>query len=335
VIGGVEVFRDLSPLRQLSRELEERYSFGQIIGKSKPMRELFALLENVAETDSTVLIYGESGTGKELVARALHYNGPRREGPFVAVNCAALPEALLESELFGYERGAFTGATRSKPGRFELADGGTLFLDEVGEMGLAVQAKLLRVLDQKEFERLGGTKTIRVDVRIIAATNRDLEADVASGRFRRDLFYRLNVVSIHLPPLRERREDIPLLVEHFVRKFGEKMGRKVRSVSPEAMRLLMDYDWPGNVRELENAIEHAFVMMRGDTILPEDLPETIRERKASVVPGGRGLLEDGERQALLAALEQAGWNRGEAARILGISRTTLWRKMRKHGLIHK
>jgi len=335
VIGGVEVFRDLSALRQLSRELEERYSFGQIIGKSKLMRELFALLENVAETDSTVLIYGESGTGKELVARALHYNGPRKEGHFVPVNCAALPEALLESELFGYERGAFTGATRSKPGRFELADGGTLFLDEVGEMGQAVQAKLLRVLDQREFERLGGTKTIRTDVRIIAATNRDLETDVASGRFRRDLFYRLNVVSIHLPPLRERREDIPLLVEHFVRKLNEKMGRKVKGVSSEAMRLLMDYDWPGNVRELENAIESAFVIGRRDVIRPEDLPEVVRRKRVPAVPEGRGLLEEGERQALLAALERAGWNRGEAARLLGISRATLWRKMRKHGLIQK
>ncbi|HID10712.1 MAG TPA: hypothetical protein EYP17_05360, partial [Candidatus Latescibacteria bacterium] len=241
----------------------------------------------------------------------------------------------LESELFGYERGAFTGATRSKPGRFELADGGTLFLDEVGEMGQAVQAKLLRVLDQREFERLGGTKTIRTDVRIIAATNRDLETDVASGRFRRDLFYRLNVVSIHLPPLRERREDIPLLVEHFVRKLNEKMGRKVKGVSSEAMRLLMDYDWPGNVRELENAIESAFVIGRRDVIRPEDLPEVVRRKRVPAVPEGRGLLEEGERQALLAALERAGWNRGEAARLLGISRATLWRKMRKHGLIQK
>ena len=335
VIGGVEVFRDLSPLRQLSRELEERYSFGQIIGKSKPMRELFALLENVAETDSTVLIYGESGTGKELVARALHYNGPRREGPFVAVNCAALPESLLESELFGYERGAFTGATRSKPGRFELADGGTLFLDEVGEMGPSVQAKLLRVLDRKEFERLGGTRTIRTDVRIIAATNRDLEADVASGRFRRDLFYRLNVVSIRLPPLRERKEDIPLLVEHFVRKFNERMGKKVKGVSPEAMRLLMDYDWPGNVRELENAIESAFVMGKGDLITPEDLPEAVRGREGSAVPEGKGLLDEGERRAILEALERTGWRKGEAAKVLGVSRATLWRKMKKHGLIQK
>jgi len=335
-IGAVETFRDLSTLRRLSREVQERYGFGNIVGKSKVMQEVFDLIELVSETDATVLIQGESGTGKELVARAIHYHSSRKDGPFVAVNCAALTESLLESELFGHEKGAFTGAIRAKPGRFELADGGTLFLDEIGEISPAVQVKLLRFLDQRSFERVGGTKPISVDVRIIAATNKDLRQEVREGRFREDLFYRLNVVPIQLPPLRERVEDIPLLVEHFLEKLNRRLGRNVRRVSPEAMQCLMDYDWPGNVRELENALEQALVRCRGEEITPEHLPRQICK---GVGPPIEAEAEDvnpfeaAERQILLAALRESGGRRVEAARRLGVSKATLWRKMKKHGLL--
>ena len=335
VIGAVETFRDLSALRRLSREVQERYGFGNIVGKSKAMQSVYELLDLVAETDATVLILGESGTGKELVARAIHYNSPRKHGPFVAVNCAALTESLLESELFGHEKGAFTGAIRSKPGRFELANGGTLFLDEIGEISPAVQVKLLRFLDQRTFERVGGTQPISVDVRIIAATNRDLWKEVQEGRFREDLFYRLNVVPIHLPPLRERKDDIPLLVEHFLEKLNKRLRRDVKRVSAEAMQCLLEYPWPGNVRELENAIEQALVKCRGEEILPQHLPanvcaDTSRQTLDLSAPD---LLDAAERQAILVALHEAGGKRAEAARRLGVSKVTLWRKMKKHGLV--
>jgi len=335
-VGGVETFRDLSRIRQLTEELEGRYRFDRIVGKSKRMQELYDLLENVSGTDATVLIQGESGTGKELVARAVHRHSDRREGPFVAVNCAALPEQLLESELFGHEKGAFTGAIRRRSGRFELADRGTLFLDEVGDMSPGVQAKLLRVLDQHEFERIGGDETIQVDVRILAATNRDLAEEVDRGMFRRDLYYRLNVIAIWLPPLREHPDDISLLIDHFVTRFNEKMNRQIRGVSPDAMRMLTAHSWPGNVRELENAIEHAFVQCKDDTVRTEDLPKSLRLEATSAderieIDGDRPL-EDSERRVLIRILEEVQGNRREAARRLGISRTTLWRKMKRYGL---
>jgi len=335
VIGAVETFRDLSALRRLTREVQERYGFGNIVGKSKAMQEVYELLDLVAETDATVLILGESGTGKELVARAIHYNSPRKHGPFVAVNCAALTETLLESELFGHEKGAFTGAFRSKPGRFELANGGTLFLDEIGEISPAVQVKLLRFLDQRTFERVGGTEPIAVDVRIIAATNRDLWKEVKEGRFREDLFYRLNVVPIHLPPLRERKDDIPLLVEHFLEKLNARLRRNVKRVSAEAMQCLLEYPWPGNVRELENAIEQALVRCRGEELQPEHLPMQVcsKAMRQTLDLGAADLLDAAERQAILLALHESGGKRAEAARRLGVSKVTLWRKMKKHGLV--
>jgi len=336
VIGAVETFRDLSEVRQLTRALETRYQFANILGKSKPMQELYDLLENVVETDATVLIQGESGTGKELVARAIHFHGPRREKPFIPVNCSALSENLLESELFGHEKGAFTGAIRTKPGRFELANGGTLFLDEVADMSPALQVKLLRVLDEQSFERVGGTQRIQVDVRIIAATNKDLLREVEEGRFREDLFYRLNVVPIWLPPLRQRLEDIPLLVEHFIERLNRKMNRHIRSISPEAMDLLMSYHWPGNIRELENAIEQAFVRCRGETILPEHLPAVLlssHKRTVFSIPSLKLPLQETEKEIIRQALLEANQSRMAAARKLGISKATLWRKMKKYGLL--
>ena len=335
-IGGVETFRDFSRIRELTEELEGRYRFDRIVGKSKRMQELYDLLENVSVTDATVLIQGESGTGKELVARAIHRHSDRREGPFLAVNCAALPEALLESELFGHEKGAFTGAIRQRLGRFELADRGILFLDEVAEMTTEVQAKLLRVLDRHEFERVGGTEVIQVDVRILAATNRNLAEEVERGTFRRDLYYRLNVIFIWLPPLRDHPDDIPLLIGHFIARFNEKMNRQIRRVSPEAMRVLTAHTWPGNVRELENAIEHAFVQCREDVIRVEDLPRSTDVGAMSADPEVEietaRPLEESEKRVLIRILEEVQGNRGEAARRLGISRTSLWRKMKKHGV---
>ncbi|MCK5380314.1 MAG: sigma 54-interacting transcriptional regulator [Candidatus Latescibacteria bacterium] len=335
VIGGVATFRDLSRVKELTKALEGRYSFHNLIGKSKPMQELYDLLENVAESDATVLIQGESGTGKELVARAIHYNGSRKDRPFVGVNCAALPEPLLESELFGHEKGAFTGAARRKPGRFEWAEGGTLFLDEVAEMSPVLQAKLLRVLDQRSFERVGGTESIHVDVRIIAATNRTLMEAVAQGAFRQDLYYRLNVVSIVLPPLSERREDIPLLSDHFIHSFNAKTDKAIRGVSQEAMRVLMDYAWPGNVRELENTIEHAFVQCAGGMLSVEHLPRNLRPEPSvadAALEGGDPLVEN-EKVLLQRVLRNVQGHRGKTAETLGISRPTLWRKMKKHGLL--
>ena len=336
IIGAVETFRDLSEVRQLTRALETRFQFANILGKSKPMQELYDLLENVVETDATVLIQGESGTGKELVARAIHFHGPRKEKPFLPVNCSALSENLLESELFGHEKGAFTGAIRTKPGRFERAHGGTLFLDEVADMSPALQVKLLRVLDEQAFERVGGTRRIQVDVRIIAATNKNLRREVEEGRFREDLFYRLNVVPIWLPPLRQRKEDIPLLVDHFIGRLNRRMKRRIHGVSPEAMDLLMSYHWPGNIRELENAVEQAFVLCRGEIIRPEHLPPHLR------VPGNEGRtsaaplkhpLEEAEKKLIQRALEESNQNRMAAARRLHISKATLWRKMKKYGLL--
>lgn len=301
-----------------------------MIGESPRMREVYRFIERIAPAEATVLIRGESGTGKELVAHAIHHNSERADKPFVAINCAVLSETLLESELFGYEKGAFTGAVAQKRGRFEVADGGTLFLDEVGELTPATQSKLLRVLQERQFERLGGTRTIDVDVRVIAATNRNLEIAIKDGTFRQDLFYRLNVISFTLPPLRERREDISLLAYHFAAKYSKKCKRQVSGISPEARACLVAYDWPGNVRELENAIERAVILSNTDVIMPEDLPETL----LGIAPAQPNLSNyqqaviEMKKQFLLRALDQANGSYTEAAKLLGIHRTNLHRLIR-------
>jgi len=305
-----------------------------IIGNSPKVRELLEMISYVAPTEATVLISGESGTGKELVAEALHYNSERRNGPFVKVNCAALAESLLESELFGHEKGAFTGADRQRNGKFVQADGGTLFLDEIGETSQAMQVKLLRVLQEHELQRVGGEKTIKVDVRILAATNRTLEDEVKNGNFREDLYYRLNVVTLPVPPLRERQGDIPLLVHHFVEKFAAKNRRVVTGVIPECMELLSRYPWPGNVRELENAIERGIILMRGEQLTEKSLPLSVQRCKkedASEHDGGQpSLLFLAEKKLILETLEQTEGNKSEAARRLGITRKTLQNKLNKY-----
>jgi transcriptional regulator with GAF, ATPase, and Fis domain len=312
-----------------------------MVGESAAMKRVYQLVARVAPTDSTVLIRGESGTGKELAAQALHQNSGRRERPFVAINCAALTETLLESELFGHERGAFTGALAQKKGKLEVADGGTLFLDEVGELAPVLQAKLLRVLQERAFERVGGTRTIRVDVRVVAATNRDLEEAVRAGAFRQDLYYRLNVVSFEMPALRERREDIALLASYFAAKYGAKFKRRVTGVSPEARECLAGYDWPGNVRELENAIERAVVLGSTASILPEDLPETVLEAEpaagsaAAPVTKYHEAVREAKRQLIARALEHSGGGVTEAARALGVHPNYLHRLMRNLNLRQK
>ncbi|MBV9923483.1 MAG: sigma 54-interacting transcriptional regulator [Acidobacteria bacterium] len=313
-----------------------------MVGESPAVKKVYQFIARVAPADTTVLVRGESGTGKELAARALHQNSPRGVRPFVAINCAALTETLLESELFGHERGAFTGALAQKKGKLEVADGGTLFLDEVGEMPHAIQAKLLRVLQEREFERVGGTRTIRVDVRVVAATNRDLEEAVRKGGFRQDLYYRLNVVSFEMPALRDRREDIPLLASYFVAKYAAKFKRRVTGLSPEARACLVNYDWPGNVRELENAVERAVVLGSTERVLPEDLPETVLDAApdpsaqgpdaAQPFPRYHDALRESKRQLILRALEQSAGNFTEAARLLGVHPNYLHRLIRNLNL---
>ena len=321
----------------LRERLGDRFDFSKIIGKSRKMKELFELLSQVAPTDATVLILGESGTGKELVANAIHHNSPRSSGPFIKVACAALPETLLESELFGHERGAFTGAVARREGRFQAAHRGSIFLDEVGEMSPATQAKLLRVLQEKEFEPLGSTRTMKVDVRVIAATNKDLAAEVKEGRFREDLYYRLNVVPVLLPPLRERKEDIPALAVHFFTIYRDKNRKELREISGKTLDLLVRYDWPGNIRELENCIERAVIMARGDIIAPADLPPSIQalslEKQDSGISFPAGIsLEEVEKALILKTLEDTGGNRSRAAEILGINRRTLQLKLKEYDL---
>ncbi len=332
---ALEFHRLEEEIRVLRERLGERFDFSSIIGRSRPMRELFEALALVAPSDATVLITGESGTGKELVANAIHQNSPRRDKPFVKVNCAALHENLLESELFGHERGAFTGAAAQRKGRFELAHGGTLFLDEIGDMSPATQAKVLRVLQEGEFERLGGSRTLKVDVRVIAATHRDLEAMVAEGAFRQDLYYRLSVVPVHLPPLRDRPEDIPLLAEHFLRIYAEKNRKPVAGFTPEAMDLLVRHPWPGNVRELQNAVERAVILCLGERITPRELPPALQgpagDEPQAPTPAGPRTLKDAERELILRTLEETGGNRTRAAQILGISRQTLINKLKEYG----
>ncbi len=332
-IGAVETFMDISELRNLSEHLREKFRYDSIIGRNKKMEKVFTLLDSVSQTDSSVLITGESGTGKELVARAIHLNSPRRNGPFVALNCSAFAESLIESELFGHEKGAFTGAVRTKGGKFELAQDGTLFLDEIGDISPAVQTKLLRVLETRQFERVGGNRSIRMNVRLIAATNKVLHDEISAGRFREDLFYRINVINIHLPPLRERMDDFPLLVSHFISKFNDRFGKMILRFSPEAYDVLAGYDWPGNVRELENVVEHAFVLSGGDVIQPECLPERIRTASAGR-PTAKPVsaLKDAEREAIMNVLMRNGGSRIKAAGELGINPSTLWRKMKKLGI---
>jgi len=311
----------------LRKTLEEKFQYDEIIGKSDAMQEIFGMISRVAPTDSTVLITGESGTGKELIAQAIHANSQRSYMPFIAISCGALPDTLLESELFGYEKGAFTGAIHAKRGRFEMADGGTLFLDEIGDISLKTQVGLLRVLQQKEISRLGSEKTTKVDVRILAATNRDLKQAIQEERFREDLYYRLNVISIHIPPLRERTEDIPLLVETFVRKFCAEMNKEEKKVGPSALKILMDYDWPGNVRELENVIERALVIGQGREILPDDLPFSKGVLRPTELPKSLKLMEKIHIERIL---KENDWNISKAARELEIDRQTLYNKMQKY-----
>lgn len=337
VCGGAETFRDLSELDGLRNELQHRFRMGDMIGRSKAMRKVMDILPAVADSASTVLILGETGTGKEVAARTIHHLGPRKNGPFVALNCAALPDTLLEAELFGYRAGAFTGAAKDRSGKVAAAEGGTLFLDEIGDLSAAVQVKLLRLLQDHTYEPLGDHRPRKADVRIIAATHRNLEQAVEQGRFRSDLYYRIHVVPVQIPPLRERREDIPLLTEWFVRRFNHTQGRHLQGVHPDAQALLMGYHWPGNVRELENTVERAFVLCRQGMILPEHLPGEIRPHEP--IRSGLGQTITHTRRSVEAAtiracLEQHNWNRGAAAAELGIHRSTLFRKMRKLG-IHK
>ena len=360
-VGGALYYmgtiRDLSIVERLQSEMTQRHRFGDILARSPQMKRIFSLIESIADTDVGVLIQGESGTGKELVARAIHDRSLRSEGPFHAVNCGALTLELLDSEIFGHEKGAFTGAVKEKPGRLELARGGTLFLDEVGDMPMALQVKMLRVLQERTFERVGGTRTLSMDARIIAATNIDLEKAVGQGRFRQDLYFRLHVVPIRLPPLRERQGDTELIAEHYLRVLATKSGRASKRFAPETLRIMMDYPWPGNVRELINAIEYAVAVSPGDLILPPDLPEQFRRpvrwnlgeepeaaasgpaatATASAPPAASpwppGGAIDGERQAILDALAANRYRRADTARVLGMSRTTLWRKMRELGLV--
>jgi len=338
---ALEHERLVSENRLWREELAHNYRFTGIIGKSPKMAEVYDLVERVAASNASVLIEGESGTGKELVARSIHYNGKRADRPLIALNCAALAEGVLESELFGHEKGAFTGAIKRKAGRFEMADKGTLFLDEIGDIPVPTQIKLLRVLQEHEFERVGGEKTIKVDVRIIAATNRDLMTAVKEGRFREDLYYRLNVVNIVIPPLRERREDIPQLADHFLKKFAKASGKRINGIDADAMEALVGYGWPGNVRELENIMERAVVLENDDTVTLSSLPMSVTGEAGTTggirVPSGGGnltdVLEDIERQLIIKALDDCGGSQTAAASSLGLKRSTLRYKLEKYGLV--
>jgi len=336
IIGGVETFRDLSAIEELKKELSQNYTVGDIISKNHLIHDIFSILPNIAESDSTVLIQGASGTGKELFAKAVRNLSRRKTKPFIKVNCGALPDTLLESELFGYVKGAFTDAKKDKPGRFALANGGTIFLDEVGDMSPSLQVKLLRVLQEKEYEPLGSTSPRKTDVRIIAATNKDLSKLVSERKFRDDLYYRLNVVKIDLPPLSQRREDIPLLIDAFIQKFNAKMGKQITGLSDQALRLLLNHDFPGNVRELENMVEHAFVLCAGNRIEMDCLPKelTMKQEKTdlSVSLKEEHPFEKAEAEIVKRILEKNKGNRVNAADELGISRATLWRKIKRYGL---
>jgi len=335
IIGGVETFKDLSIYKHLKEEIALKYSFENMVGKDKKMQKIYSLIETISPTSTTVLIMGETGTGKELVARAIHHNSPRKNKPFIKVDCTALPETLLESELFGYKRGAFTDARTDKLGKFQLADGGTIFLDEIGELPFSIQAKLLRVLEEHEFEPLGAVKSVKVDIRVIAATNRDLKKAIKERKFRPDLYYRLNIVPITLPPLRERVEDIPLLVQHFIKIFRRKFGKSISIVSQDVMDLLIDYAWPGNVRQLEHAIEHAFIHCTGRIIQARHLPDEIRQKSSILIDQiikTENPITTVEKEVITKVLKMNSWDQKRTAKVLKISRVTLWRKMKKLGI---
>jgi DNA-binding NtrC family response regulator len=314
----------------LTQALEKRYSFGNILGKNTRMQEVFGLISDIADTDSTVLIQGESGTGKELIARAIHFNSYRKNKPFVVANCSAYSQNLLESELFGHEKGSFTGAIRRKIGRFELADGGTIFLDEIGEVSPPTQILLLRVLQDHRFERVGGEETLEVDVRVIAATNKNLTEEMKKGTFREDLYYRLNVIPIFVPPLRERKDDIPLLASYFLQKFSRERGKEVASFSPEVIEILLAHSWPGNVRELENVIDHAIIISKQDKVLSKDLPQFLSQRP--LPPQESTTLQDYEKNLILKTLQDTNWNKHRASKKLNINRSTLYGKIKRYGL---
>jgi len=335
LLGAVETFRDLSTIEQLRREIHGRYSFEDIIGKSAAFQKIFAILPDIAASESTVLIEGPSGSGKELLARAIHNMSARAKQPYVVVNCGTLPPTLVESELFGYKRGAFTDARQDKPGRIALAEGGTVFFDEIGDLPAEIQIKLLRLLQEREYEPLGGIGPVPANVRVVAATNQKLSALVGGGQFRDDLYFRLAVVRLTVPPLAERREDVPFLVEHFIERFNAKQGKRIQGVTPAVMEVLMRHDFPGNARELENVIEYCFVLCRNGLIDVHHLPEDLRRRRSlmtDAAPEAVGPLERSEANAIRAALRRHDGRLGQAARELGVSRTTLWRKMRKYGL---
>jgi DNA-binding NtrC family response regulator len=341
---AVEVYRLRQENHLLRKAVRDQYQLEQLVGASEPIRQVLDFVRKVADSDSTVMIQGESGTGKELVARMLHFNSLRRDRPLVPVNCGAIPENLLESELFGHEKGAFTGATHTRMGRFELANGGTIFLDEIGEMSLPLQVKLLRVLQERAFERVGGNRTIQVDVRIVAATNQDLEALVEERRFRQDLFYRLNVIPIVIPPLRDRRSDIPLLIDHFLARFNQTKHTHITGISHEALRLLSQYDWPGNIRELENLVERMAVLKKQGELSVSDLPEKIARKPQSLEPKEQFIrfTEDGinlmreveqyENHLIIEALRKANGVTTRAAQLLQLNRTTLVEKLKRKGV---
>jgi len=320
-----ELKEERKKTKTLKKALEERFGLENIVGKNHKMQAIYDLIEDISQSDSTVLIQGESGTGKELIARAIHVLSPRKERPFVVANCSAYAQTLLESELFGHEKGAFTGAIRRKKGRFELADGGSIFLDET-------QLVLLRVLQEKKFERVGGEDTIKVDVRVIAATNRNLAQEMMSGRFREDLYYRLNVIPVMVPPLRERKDDIPLLVKHFLEVYSTASSKAIRGFSEEVMQIFLDYDWPGNVRELQNVVEHAVILAKGEMITQIDLPHSLKETFPRTY-ADISSLKDTEKNLILKVLKETDGNKYQAAKRLGITRSTLYGKLRKHGIM--
>jgi sigma-54 dependent transcriptional regulator, acetoin dehydrogenase operon transcriptional activator AcoR len=332
IIGGVETFRDLSLVETLRREIDRQYRFQDIISKSPAMRKLFSILPEVAQSESTVIIQGESGTGKELFCRAIHSLSPRAQGPFIAINCGALPDTLLESELFGHVAGAFTDAKKSRQGRFAMAEGGTLFLDEIGDISPALQVRFLRVIEERCYEPLGSSKTIKTDVRIIAAANKDLAELVNDGSFRKDLYYRINVVKLELPRLADRKEDIPLLSDHFIDRLNKLRNKGILGLSHEALAVFMRHDWPGNIRELENVIEYAFILCRSGLIQPACLPDYLKAHALDLPQLGGFTLHDMEKRTIWEALERNQWRRMATARELGVDKNTLRRKMKRYDL---